>query len=105
MVALNTSPPPFYWFLELKRVYLLRKFLFKCEIFSNVYRNTRSIITIRNSLCVPVLLGNWAFNKFFHTSAQMGISFIKCVLEEVWKQNLKIQRGLHFLDILSIYYR
>ena len=27
------------------------------------------------------------FNKFFHTSAQMGISCIKCVLEDVWKTN------------------
>ena len=26
-------------------------------------------------------------NKFFHTSAQMGISCIKCVLEEFWKTN------------------
>ena len=44
-------------------------------------------------------------NKFFHASAQMGISCIKCVLEEVWKQILKTHNSLNFLNILSIYYR
>ena len=40
-------------------------------------------------------------NKFLYTSAQMGISCIKCVLEEVSfeKQILKTYSQLNFLDI------
>ena len=43
-------------------------------------------------------------NKFFHTSAQMGISCMKCVLK-FEKQILKTHSLLNFSDILSIYYR
>ena len=44
-------------------------------------------------------------NKFFYTSAQMGISCIKCVLEVVLKASSQTHSRLNFLDILSIYYR
>ena len=64
-------------------MYFLRKYVFKCEIFFLSLGHTQSIIKMRNSLCVPVFYLELGLNKFFHTSAQMGISYIKCVLEEV----------------------
>ena len=44
-------------------------------------------------------------NKFYHISAQMGISCVKCVLEKIEKQILKTHSLLNFLDTLSIYRR
>ena len=37
-------------------------------------------------MCAYFCLGT-GLNRSFHTSAQMGISYIKCVLGEVWKTN------------------
>ena len=39
--------------------------------------------------------------KFFHTSAQMGISCIKCVLEEVGKANSQNSQPTQFLRYLK----
>ena len=46
---------------------------------------------------IPDLCNLITFNKFFHTSAQMGISCIKCVLEEVWKANSQNSQPTQFL--------
>ena len=44
-------------------------------------------------------------NKFYHTSAQMGISCIKYVWKKFEKQILKTHSLLNFLDISSIFCR
>ena len=40
-------------------------------------------------------------NKFFHKSAQMGISCINCVLEEFWKTNSQNSQPNQFLRYLK----
>ena len=64
-------------------MYLLRTYAFKCEIFflsleaySVYYLNEKQ--AMRACFCLVTGL-----NKFFHTSAQMGFTYIECVLEEV----------------------
>ena len=44
-------------------------------------------------------------NKFYHTSIQMGISCIKCVLEELWKdnsQNSQLTQALRYFKYISL---
>ena len=56
-------------------------------------------------LCACFCLTIWV-NKFYHSSAQMGIPCIKCVLEKLLKtnsQNSKSTQVLTLIDSLSIY--
>ena len=46
---------------------------------------------------IPDLCTLTYFNKFFHTSSQMGISSIRCVLEESWKANSQNSQPNQFL--------
>ena len=73
-------------------------FLLNLEEHSVYYSNKHQ------PLCASFFLET-GINKFFHTSAQMGISCIKYVYEEFGKQILKFHSRLKFLEILSIYRR
>ena len=44
-------------------------------------------------------------NKFFHTSAQMGTSCIKCVLEEFWKKIYQNSLSTQFLRYFKYQYQ
>ena len=62
------------------------KFLLSLEEHSVYYSNEKQLLSAY--LCLKTGL-----YKFYHTSAQMGIPCIKCVLEELWKT--KYQNSQH----------
>ena len=82
--------------------------LFICALWSPVGKGLPSWLSFVVSNCEFVTFplvswvrcGTWlyrflifalllTFNMFFHTSAQIGISCIKCVLDEFWKTNFQ----------------
>ena len=53
--------------------------------------------------CAPTLGLTTRLNTFYHTSDQMGIPCIKCVLEELWKtnsQNSQLTQVLKYLKYI-----
>ena len=81
----NTHPPPFTDFkskngcIPNENAYKSVQFFLSLEEHSVYYSN-------ENSFCAPAFSWQLGF-MFCHTSAQMGIPRIKCVLEELWKTN------------------
>ena len=71
-------------------MYLSVRFSFKLEVHSDYNSNAKQPMCA--SFCLETRL-----NKFFHTSAQMGISCIKCVLEEFCKTNSLNSQRTQFL--------
>ena len=82
----------------MKKCIQVFKFLFSLEEHT-VYYSDEKNASVRLLCLTPGLY------KFYHTSAQMGIPCIKCVLEELWKTILKTHKRHKFLNSSRIYRR
>ena len=71
-------------------MYFLRKCVFKCEMFVKVKRTIKSIIQMRNSLCVPVLA--WQLGLVSY-SIQVHLMYKKCLGRNLRNKFSKLTAG------------
>ena len=79
--------------IKLKRLLYETCFMF---IWTNLNFTQSIFLNEKQSMCACFSLETW-LNKFYHTSDQMGISCIKCVMKEFWKPNTQNSQSTQFL--------